>query len=78
MAGRQPAAPPDTARWRWAPPPALAGFVVLLAAMFTLAYGVGAAAGPVAPGMRDNDTRSGSGSGSGSHDGRPAHPGRGR
>ncbi|MGW2271238.1 hypothetical protein [Streptomyces yangpuensis] len=37
---------------RWVPPPALTGFVVLLLAMFALAYGVGAAAGPVAPGMR--------------------------
>ncbi|MFE7181395.1 hypothetical protein [Streptomyces erythrochromogenes] len=37
---------------RWGPPPALTGFVVLLLAMFALAYGVGSAAGPVAPGMR--------------------------
>lgn len=43
-------APPSTGRW--GPPPALTGFVVLLLAMFALAYGVGAAAGPVAPGMR--------------------------
>ncbi|THA86605.1 hypothetical protein [Streptomyces sp. A0592] len=37
---------------RWGPPPALTGFVVLLLAVFALAYGVGSAAGPVAPGMR--------------------------
>ncbi|WKV70428.1 hypothetical protein AW27_002200 [Streptomyces sp. PCS3-D2] len=37
---------------RWGPPPALTGFAVLLLALFALAYGIGAAAGPVAPGMR--------------------------
>ncbi|MET9569382.1 hypothetical protein ACFYNW_04305 [Streptomyces virginiae] len=37
---------------RWGPPPALTGFLVLLLATFVLAYGVGSAAGPVAPGMR--------------------------
>ncbi|MGW1051434.1 hypothetical protein [Streptomyces sp. NPDC002521] len=38
--------------WRKAaPPPALCGFLLLLALMFTVAYAVGTAAGPVAPGM---------------------------
>ncbi|AQT75775.1 MULTISPECIES: hypothetical protein [Streptomyces] len=37
---------------RWGPPRALTGFVVLLLAVFALAYGIGSAAGPVAPGMR--------------------------
>ncbi|MFJ3669638.1 hypothetical protein ACIPSE_24595 [Streptomyces sp. NPDC090106] len=35
----------------FAPPPALCGFLLLLALMFTVSYGVGAAAGPVAPGL---------------------------
>ncbi|MFE2155369.1 hypothetical protein ACFXAO_35675 [Streptomyces lavendulae] len=41
----------DPAPRRWVPPPALAGFLALLVAVFCLAYGVGSAAGPVAPGM---------------------------
>ncbi|MFD6185234.1 hypothetical protein [Streptomyces goshikiensis] len=40
---------------RWAPPPALVGFLVLLGLMFAGAYAVGSAAGPVAPGMRSSD-----------------------
>ncbi|MEV6021794.1 hypothetical protein [Streptomyces sp. NPDC052036] len=43
------------------PPPALCGFLLLLALMFTVSYGVGAAYGPVAPGM--HGTRTGSGGG---------------
>ncbi|GGU91919.1 hypothetical protein GCM10010260_28060 [Streptomyces filipinensis] len=51
--------------WRKAvPPPALCGFLLLLALMFTVAYAVGAAAGPVAPGLH------GTGSG-GAGDGGP-------
>ncbi|MFE6288114.1 hypothetical protein [Streptomyces sp. NPDC057877] len=42
-----------------APPPALCGFLLLLALMFAVSYAVGAAAGPVAPGMH------GTGSGGG-------------
>lgn len=34
-----------------APPPALCGFLLLLALIFTTSYAVGAGAGPVAPGM---------------------------
>lgn len=37
---------------RWLPAPSVAGFVLLLAAVFTLSYAVGTFAGPVAPGMR--------------------------
>ncbi|MER6448152.1 hypothetical protein [Streptomyces venezuelae] len=44
-----------TALRRWAPPPALLGFVALLVVMFAAAYGVGASAGPVAPGMHATD-----------------------
>ncbi|WP_404818991.1 hypothetical protein [Streptomyces phaeolivaceus] len=38
------------------PPPALCGFLLLLALIFTVSYAVGAAAGPVAPGMRSTTT----------------------
>ncbi|MET9607887.1 hypothetical protein ABZZ17_22920 [Streptomyces sp. NPDC006512] len=59
MAEEQPsAAQASTSSRRWAPPPALTGFVLLLAAVFALSYGVGAAAGPVAPGMRPDRTGS--------------------
>ncbi|MFD5862416.1 hypothetical protein [Streptomyces chartreusis] len=43
-----------------APPPALCGFLLLLALIFTASYAVGAASGPVAPGMHGPGT-SGSG-----------------
>ena len=43
------------------PPPALCGFLLLLALMFAVSYAVGAAYGPVAPGM--HGTRTGSGGG---------------
>ncbi|MEU1201130.1 hypothetical protein ABZ446_33595 [Streptomyces sp. NPDC005813] len=45
------------------PPPALCGFLLLLALMFALSYVAGAFAGPVAPGMRGADTRSPGGGG---------------
>ncbi|WSV08701.1 hypothetical protein OG372_36955 [Streptomyces sp. NBC_01020] len=54
-------------RLRWLPPPALFGFVLLLAAMFGLSYAVGQAVGPVAPGMHGTS----SGGGSGGHGGGP-------
>ncbi|WP_328504868.1 hypothetical protein OG828_13695 [Streptomyces sp. NBC_00457] len=38
------------------PPPALCGFLLLLALLFTVSYAVGAGAGPVAPGMHDPGT----------------------
>ncbi|NUQ99386.1 MAG: hypothetical protein HOY79_23475 [Streptomyces sp.] len=41
-----------------APAPALCGFFLLLAVMFTASYVVGAAAGPVAPGMHGSRTSS--------------------
>jgi hypothetical protein len=43
-------------------PPALCGFLLLLAVIFTASYAVGAAAGPVAPGMHRSGT-SGEGDG---------------
>ncbi|MGV9754846.1 hypothetical protein ACWDUC_03280 [Streptomyces tricolor] len=50
------------------PPPALCGFLLLLALMFAVAYAVGAAAGPVAPGMQDTGPRPGGGADGGSAD----------
>ncbi|MEV7242874.1 hypothetical protein AB0N92_16720 [Streptomyces sp. NPDC093248] len=37
-------------------PPALCGFLLLLAFMFAISYAVGSAAGPVAPGMHGTGT----------------------
>ncbi|MEV6479727.1 hypothetical protein [Streptomyces sp. NPDC051576] len=39
-----------------APPPALCGFLLLLALMFAGSYAAGASAGPVAPGMHGTGT----------------------
>ncbi|MFC8513865.1 hypothetical protein [Streptomyces sp. NPDC057257] len=51
------------------PPPALCGFLLLLAVIFTVSYAVGSSAGPVAPGMRGTGASSGgSGTGSGNDD----------
>ncbi|MGW5466625.1 hypothetical protein [Streptomyces chartreusis] len=41
------------------PPPALCGFLLLLALIFTASYAVGAASGPVAPGMHGPGTSGG-------------------
>ncbi|MET7908351.1 hypothetical protein ABZS98_08720 [Streptomyces avermitilis] len=48
-----------------APPPALCGFLLLLALIFTVSYAVGAGVGPVAPGMHGNGNSSTSTSGDG-------------
>ncbi|SDM40527.1 hypothetical protein SAMN04487981_101408 [Streptomyces sp. cf386] len=40
-------------------PPALCGFLLLLALIFTVSYAVGSAAGPVAPGMHRSGTSGG-------------------
>ncbi|MER7839087.1 hypothetical protein ABTY98_25210 [Streptomyces sp. NPDC096040] len=45
------------------PPPALCGFLLLLALIFTVSYAVGAAAGPVAPGIHGTSTDVGTGTG---------------
>ncbi|MEX2984884.1 hypothetical protein [Streptomyces sp. C36] len=50
----------------------LAGFVLLLSAVFGVSYAAGSAAGPVSPGMHrtgGGDSGSGSGSGTGSDGG---------
>ncbi|WP_416955781.1 hypothetical protein [Streptomyces sp. Agncl-13] len=46
-----------------APPPALCGFLLLLALMFTTSYAVGAGAGPIAPGMHGTSGTSGTSGG---------------
>ncbi|MFG3165982.1 hypothetical protein [Streptomyces sp. NPDC048200] len=52
-------------------PPALAGFLLLLALAFWTSYAVGSAAGPVAPGLHGTRTGSGTddGTGGGGDDG---------
>ncbi|WP_413805331.1 hypothetical protein [Streptomyces sp. OE57] len=52
------------------PPPALCGFLLLLALVFTASYAVGAHVGPVAPGMHGPGTVGG-GSEGGQHGGEP-------
>ncbi|MEU9380099.1 hypothetical protein AB0D38_03410 [Streptomyces sp. NPDC048279] len=52
---------------RLLPPPALCGFLLLLALVFSVSYAVGSAAGPVAPGMHGSG-RTGSGGGGGGSD----------
>ncbi|MFI6685718.1 hypothetical protein [Streptomyces sp. NPDC050485] len=46
---------------RFAPPPALCGFLLLLALILWVSYEVGGAVGPVAPGMHHTGTGSGGG-----------------
>ncbi|MEU9958660.1 hypothetical protein [Streptomyces sp. NPDC050982] len=51
------------------PPPALCGFLLLLALVFVASYAAGAAVGPVAPGMHETGTsRDGDGGGGGGVD----------
>ncbi|GAA2106891.1 hypothetical protein [Streptomyces synnematoformans] len=40
------------------PPPRFFGFLLVLAVVFAVAYGVGSAVGPVAPDMRGSDPES--------------------
>ncbi|MGW1077317.1 hypothetical protein [Streptomyces sp. NPDC002537] len=54
-----------TARHPLSPHAALIGFVLLLAALFGIAYAAGSAAGPAAPGIHRTGGGSGGGSGSG-------------
>ncbi|MFD3307297.1 hypothetical protein [Streptomyces sp. NPDC058694] len=46
-----------------APPPALCGFLLLLALIFTASYATGVASGPVAPGMHGTSDTPGGGTG---------------
>ncbi|WP_405907204.1 hypothetical protein OG742_18860 [Streptomyces sp. NBC_00828] len=46
-----------------APPPALVGFLLLLVLIFAVSYTVGAAAGPVAPGIHGTDPGAGTSGG---------------
>ncbi|MER5197615.1 hypothetical protein ACWD3J_25015 [Streptomyces sp. NPDC002755] len=46
---------------RAGPPPALCGFLLLMALIFAASYAVGAASGPVAPGMHGTGTSGGGG-----------------
>ncbi|RNG34692.1 hypothetical protein [Streptomyces botrytidirepellens] len=48
-----------------APPPALCGFLLLLALAFGVSHAVGVQAGPVAPGMHATSTSSGGDGGGG-------------
>ncbi|MFE9680381.1 hypothetical protein [Streptomyces sp. NPDC006285] len=48
---------------RTVPPPALCGFLLLLALIFTCSYVAGAAVGPVAPAMHGTGTDGGTDSG---------------
>ncbi|MFE7974472.1 hypothetical protein [Streptomyces shenzhenensis] len=43
------------------PPPALCGFLLLLVLVFSVSYAVGAAAGPVAPGLHGTGSSGGGG-----------------
>jgi hypothetical protein len=52
---QQPSAGAGAVPRKLVPPPALCGFLLLLAALFAVSYAVGAAAGPVAPGMHAPD-----------------------
>ncbi|MEV8598303.1 hypothetical protein AB0465_00105 [Streptomyces griseoviridis] len=65
-----PLSPPSAggAGRRLLPAPALCGFLLLLALVFSVSYAVGSAAGPVAPGMHGTG-RTGSSGGSGGSDG---------
>ncbi|MER6138653.1 hypothetical protein ABT174_01140 [Streptomyces sparsogenes] len=65
---RRPASRPAVALLRAAlPPPALCGFLLLLALVFAASYAVGAGVGPVAPGMHGPGTTGGGSTGG--HDG---------
>ncbi len=64
---RDPVLRVPTAVKRFLPPPALAGFLVMLVVMFFGAHAVGSAVGPVAPGM--HSTRPGPDDGPAPHEG---------
>ncbi|WP_251092276.1 hypothetical protein [Streptomyces sp. Caat 7-52] len=57
--------PPDVVPRKLMPPPALCGFLLLLALVFTMSYAVGSAAGPVAPGIHGTGSGTSGGGGDG-------------
>lgn len=61
----QPSSPAGAIARRLLPPPALCGFLLLLALAFSVSYAVGSAAGPVAPGIHGTGSGNGGGGGSG-------------
>ncbi|MFF1293909.1 MULTISPECIES: hypothetical protein [unclassified Streptomyces] len=61
----QSSSPAGAAPRRLVPSPALCGFLLLLALVFTVSYAVGSAAGPVAPGMHRSGTSGDGDSGGG-------------
>ncbi|MFH9399260.1 hypothetical protein ACH4JS_05665 [Streptomyces sp. NPDC017638] len=61
----------SAARRRLPLPPALCGFLLLLALLFTVSYAVGSAAGPVAPGMHGTGRTGDSGGNGGGMDDMP-------
>ncbi|MFJ8469716.1 hypothetical protein [Streptomyces swartbergensis] len=72
----------EAALRRLVTPPALCGFLLLLGLMFAVSYAVGAAAGPVAPGLHGTTQTGGGGGGTdmgGMQDGHgmPGMPGSG-
>ncbi|MFI9175854.1 hypothetical protein [Streptomyces lincolnensis] len=58
---QQPSPEKDSALRRLVPPPALCGFLLLLALVFTGSYAAGAAVDPVAPDMQRSGTSGGGG-----------------
>ncbi|MFG2466191.1 hypothetical protein ACGFXB_12180 [Streptomyces canus] len=62
----QPSSPAGAIARRLLPPPALCGFLLLLALVFSVSYAVGSAAGPVAPGIHGTGN---AGNGGGGGDG---------
>ncbi|MFJ9351070.1 hypothetical protein [Streptomyces sp. NPDC101237] len=66
---RQPSLPAGVPARRLLPSPALWGFLLLLALVFSVSYAVGSAAGPVAPGMHGTGMHGTGSGGSGGGDG---------
>ncbi|GGT31869.1 hypothetical protein [Streptomyces chromofuscus] len=58
-----PRPPAPAAPWNPLPPPALGAFLLLLAAVFVVSYGVGSTVGPIGPGMHRTDAGTDAGTG---------------
>ncbi|SDE58802.1 hypothetical protein [Streptomyces griseoaurantiacus] len=74
-----PLSPPSAggAARRLLPAPALCGFLLLLALVFSVSYAAGSAAGPVAPGMHGTGSTGSSGGSDGGGGGMDDMPGMG-